>query len=220
MKAIVLLVALSCGTGWCLGDAVSGPDRSTIQGFPWGSIYYEPGSAGAYQLDPTSEGFRFHSNQGDVTISRTNVNGYRLGCGQDALTITQNMADLEIRGPDRSWTVRSRNGQCTLACSSPRDTVVFDRNANTFNIKGGKGLVTGTTQFEKLQIKSPLGTSTVTTAFGQRTFSGVPLDQIPYLGRGLFIPFHGVGVFVDMARLFPIPEVAEWVEWKAIVLSP
>ena len=220
MKAIVLLFALFCGTGWCLGDGVSGPDRSTIQGFPWGSIYYEPGSSGAYQLEPTNEGFSFHSNHGDVTISRTNVNGYRLACGQDALTISQNMADLEIRGADRNWTVRSRNGQCILACSSPQDTVVFDRNANTFNIKGGKGLVTGTTQFEKLQIKSPLGTSTVTTTFGQRTFSGVALDQIPYLGRGLFIPFHGVGVFIDMARLFPIPEVAEWVEWKAIVLGP
>ena len=46
------------------------------------------------------------------------------------------------------------------------------------------------------------------------------MNQYPYIGRGLFISFHEIGIFVDMPKLFPIPEVAEWIEWKAIVLGP
>ena len=52
---------------------------------------------------------------------------------------------------------------------------------------------------------------------GNRTFAGPALDKIPYLGHGIFIPFHGVGIFVDLLKLFPMPEVAEWTEWKAVL---
>ena len=170
MKVIFLCCALLCGTSWGLGDGISGPDHSTIQSLPWGSFYYELGAKGPYQLDPTNEGFRFHSNRGEVTISHTNINGYRLSCGDDSITISQDMLDLDIRGQDQSWTVRSRNGQCPLVSSSPQDTVAFNRNGNTFTIKGVKGLVTGTTEFEKIYISGPFGTSTITTSMGQRTF--------------------------------------------------
>ncbi len=57
-------------------------------------------------------------------------------------------------------------------------------------------------------------------ALGDRTFSGLPVDQIPYLGRGVYISFHGVGILIDVARLFPMPEVAEWNEWKPVLGPP
>jgi len=152
-----------------------------------------------------------------VIIQGTEVNGYRLTWGREFLTISQSGMDLDIRGQDKNWILRSQSGRYTLISSSPKDTLVFDRNANTFNIKGVKGLVTVTTEFQTLRIKSPLGTTTIISDIGKRTLSGIALGQIPYLGRGLYIPFHGVGIFIDMARVFPMPEVAEWIEWKPIL---
>jgi len=219
MKAISILFALLSATTWSLADNVSGPGCSTIQRFPWGSIYYEHNGNGPYQLDPIWDGFRFKSNQGQVTIEVVHVNGYRLSCGQEVLTLGQNLLNLDIQKQEQRWTLHAMNGNFTLESSFPRDTLVFTRNANTFTVKGGQGTVTGTTQFEKLNINSPLGTSTITTNMGHRTVSGVALDQIPYLGRGLYIPFHGVGIFIDMMKMFPMPEIAEWIEWKPIVLG-
>ncbi len=217
MKTILIVCALLFGNQWCLGDDVSGPNRSTIQSFSWGSLYYEPGLLGPYQFETTNGGFRLNSKQGEVSIQGTEVNGYQLTWGKDILTISQNGVDLDIRGKDKAWTLRSLNGSYTLVSSSPKDTLVFERNANTFSIKGAKGLVTATLDFQTLRIKSPLGTATLINDIGKRTLSGIGLDQIPYLGRGLFIPFHGVGIFIDIARLFPMQEVAEWVEWKPIL---
>ncbi len=217
MKTIFLVCALLSVNQWCLADETSGPNRSTILRFPWGSLYYEPGLIGPYQFESTNDGFRLRSNQGEVAIQGTDVNGYRLIWGKETLTINQNGLDLDIRGNGKTWTLHSINGKYTLASSSPRDTMVFERNANTFSIKGAKGLVTVTLDFQTLQIKSPLGTTTVINDIGKRTMSGIGLDQIPYLGRGLFIPFHGVGIFIDVARFFPMQEVAEWVEWKPIL---
>jgi hypothetical protein len=220
MKAIWILSLLLLGSAWCRADGVSGPGRTTIQHFAWGSFYHEHTGVGAYDLATTRDGFRFTSDRGEVTIRVTGVNGYRFECGKDHLNLEQNLRDLKIHGAGGSWTLVSRNGTTTLAATVPRDTVVFSRNANTFTVKGAKGQVTVTSQFEKLRIESPLGTATVTSGSGHRTVAGIDPGRIPYLGRGLFIPFHGVGIFIDMAVVFPMPEVAEWAEWRPIELGP
>ena len=217
MKSILLACLLFCGTSRCLADDISGPNRWTFQRLSWGTLYYEPGSIGPFQFETTTDGFRLKSNQGEVTIKTTEVNGYRLTWGKEILTISQSGGDLDIQGQGRSLSLRSQNGRCTLTSSSPKDTLVFERNANTFTIKGAKGQMTATTEFQKLHITSPMGTTTIVSEVGKRTLTGVGLGQIPYLGRGFYIPFHGVGIFIDMAKVFPMQEVGEWIEWKPIL---
>ncbi len=217
MKSILITCALLFGNQRCLADDTSGPNRSTIQKFAWGSLYFEPRSIGPFQLESNNDGFRLRSNQGEVSIQGSEVNGYRLTWGKEFLTISQSGGELDIRGQDKAWTLRSQNGRYTLISSAPRDTLVFERSGNTFSIKGSKGLVTATKEFQTLHIKSPLGNTTITNDIGKRTMSGIALGQIPYLGRGLYIPFHGVGIFIDIERQFPMQEVAEWVEWKPIL---
>ncbi len=217
MKSILIACVLLFGNQWCSGDDTSGPNRSTIQSFSWGSLYFEPRLIGPFQFKSINDGFWFKSNQGEVSILGTEANGYRLTWEKEFLTISQSGGDLDIRGKDKSWTLRSQNGQYTLTSSSPRDTLVFERSGNTFSIKGTKGLVAATKEFETIRIKSPLGTTTIINDIGKRTMSGIAVDQIPYLGRGLYIPFHGVGIFIDIERQFPMQEVAEWVEWKPIL---
>jgi len=217
MKSILIACVLLFGNQWCLGDDISGPNRWTFQRLPWGTLYYEPGSIGPFQFETTTDGFRLRSNQGEVTIQGTEANGYRLTWGKELLTISHNGGDLDLRIKDRTLTLRSQNGRCTLASSSPKDTLVFERSANTFSIKGAKGQMTATAEFQKLSITSPPGTTTIISEVGKRTLSGIGLDQIPYLGRGFYIPFHGVGIFIDMAKVFPMQEVGEWIEWKPIL---
>ena len=220
MKLCLMLCLLFCGNLWG-GDGASGPFRSTIQKLNWGSLYYEPAKQGACQVERTSEGYRFTSSQGEVVIKGSEVNGYRLNWGKELLTINQNNDGLEIRGKDRNWILHSENGVFTLSSSLPKDKVVFERSLNTFTIKGAKGTVIVTADAGNLRIQSVLGITTVTNDHGdgRRTFAGPALDKVPYLGRGLFITFHGVGIFVDITRQFPMPEVAEWMDWRAILES-
>jgi len=220
LKVALLLGAMLLVPAPCRADGVSGPGRTTLVKLSWGSLYYDHDASSPYKVEPTSEGFRFRSGKGEVTIRTTGINSYRFTWEKEVLTVDQDYQDVTIRSGDRRWTVRCGAGTIVLAASVPPETRVYSRNANAFSIKGPQGEITGTTQFEKLTLNSPLGTTVVTTYLGQRGVTGVPVDRIPYLGRGLYIPFHGVGVFIDMARLFPLPEVAEWIEWKPITLEP
>jgi hypothetical protein len=197
-------------------DAVSGPGHTTIQRYAWGTVYHDH-ALGTYHLEPTIDGFRFTSDEGEVRIQSAHVTGLKFTCGEDVLTLDQDGPDLTLQGPCGRWTLRTLNGQTTLASTHPRDQVVFNRSANTFTISGTKGTVTVSTDFDRMRIESPQGRASVTTAMGSRTVTGTALDQIDYLGRGVFITFHGTGIFVDVARVFPMPEVAEWIEWKPIV---
>ncbi len=214
-----VLGLLVLGAPWAFADEVSGPYRTTIKAYSWGSLYYEPAQLGECQLEPTYDGFRFTSSEGEVVIRGSEFAGYQLRSGSDALTIRQNMGDLEVRGPNVNYTFRTFQGRLVLTSQSPRDTLQFDRGINAFSISGAKGKVSVSTSYGNLRIESPLGTSTVTNAYGKLTFTGPALGRIPYLGRGLFIPFHGVGVFLDVTRPFPMPEIGGWLEWKP-VLAP
>lgn len=219
MKAAVALMLLASGSLWARGDTLSGPSRSTIQDLSWGTIYFEPGKLGACELKPTLDGFQLTSNLGQVVIKGSEANGFSLSCGSESLTLNpvNGGGGIEIHGQGKRWSLRTVNGTVTLASSAPRDTLVFKRNANTFSIEGSKGTVTVTSEAGDLRIQSPLGVTTITNRYGTRTFSGPVFDKIPYLGRGLFIPFHGVGLFIDVARVFPMNEVAEWTDWKPLL---
>ena len=220
MKVFVLVCSLLWGTTWCLGDAVSGPGHLTLQRFSWGTLYIDSAACESYQLEPTSNGYLLRTKDADVAIQGSEINGYQLSCGKDWLTLSQSFADLDVQGPGQHWTWSSRNGQYTLTSSEPKDTVVFHRDANHFSIKGAKGVVAGTQETDTFLLKSPQGLSTLSATMGTRTVAGVPLSRIPYLGRGVFIPFHGVGIFIDISKAFPMPEVAEWIEWREVVLGP
>jgi hypothetical protein len=216
-----LLLVLLLGSGIALGahgDPSSGPSRTTIQRASWGTLYYEPAKGGACQLEPTSDGFRFTSSEGEVGIQGSEANGYRLTWGRESLTITaaNGGGGLDLHLQDRQWSLRTMNGDLTVTASSPKALLLFTRINNGFAIKGSQGTVRATTEWGNLKIESPLGLTTVTLQNGKRVFAGPALDQIPYLGRGLFIAFHGVGVFLDLTRFFPMPEVAEWLDWKPI----
>lgn len=215
----LLFCLILFGSRWGLCDSTSGPHRSTIKPLPWGSLYFEPSQLGACQLEPNLDGFKFTSNQGEVLIKGIDVNGFRITWGKEVININLINGDLVISGQDKTWTLRSVNERVTLTSTSPKETVVFNRSANTFTITGVKGTVTLTADLAigGFRIQSPLGITTSTNQYGKRTFTGPALDQIPYLGRGLFIPFHGIGIFVDITARFPMPEVSEWLEWKAIL---
>jgi hypothetical protein len=216
VKALFLACCLLGGHP-CPADETSGPDRSTIQSFPWGSVYYELSGPGPQRLSSTGNGFRFSSGLGEVGIETLDLNSYRLTCGADFLTISQDDSGLDIHSLDQSWTLRAQEGQCILSSTHPRDTLVFRRNSGKFTINGAKGRVTVGGSAETLSILSPLGRTTVIQRGSRRSIAGAAIEQIPYLGRGLYIPFHGVGVLIDVAKLFPMPEVAEWAGWKPIL---
>lgn len=217
MRAILIACCLLFGNPWCRGDDTSGPNRSTIWKCSWGTIYFEPGTTSNMNLETTNDGFKFKSDQGEVSIKGSEVNGYRLTGGNEVLIINANDGDLEIKGQDKSWTLRSQNQRWTLKSSHPRDTVIFERGDGSFTVKGEKGFVTVSRDAGTLHVKSPRGTAKVTSEYGNRIISGFPISQVPYLGRGLYIPFHGAGIFIDVARKFPMQEVAEWVDWKPIL---
>jgi hypothetical protein len=116
--------------------------------------------------------------------------------------------------------VSSQNGRYTLVSTSPQDTIQFERNANSFTIKGTKGWVTVTGYIGEITLKSSLGDAFIKNYLGSRTISGMPLGQVPYLGRGVYISFHGVGVLIDMVKLFPVSETIEWIEFKPLIGLP
>jgi hypothetical protein len=200
-------------------DDISGPYRTTIKAYTWGSVYYDPAQLGECQLEPTHDGFRFTSAEGEVVIRGNDFTGFQIRSADDVLTIRQNMGDLEVRGPNVGYTFRTFQGRLVLTSQAPKDTLQFDRGINAFSISGAKGKVSVSTSYGNLRIDSPLGTTTVTNAYGKLTFTGPALGRIPYLGRGIFIPFHGVGVFLDVTRQFPMPEIGGWLEWRP-VLAP
>lgn len=219
-SAFLSLGLLLAGSAPCPADDLSGPGHSTLKQASWGSIFYSPAAAGSHAVEVNGDDVLIKSGRGVVKVLGSDVNGYRLVAGSDLLTIQLVNSDIEIRWREKAWTFRSQNGNCTLTSSAPRDTVVFERNANTFTIKGSAGFLAVTSGPGLLSINSSAGQATVKTGLGSRTFSGVPMDRLPYLGRGVFISFHGVGILLDVARLFPMQEVAEWREWKPIVGQP
>jgi len=213
-----MLFLLTCGITRGLCDTLSGPHKSTIQKCSWGTFYYEPTAQSPCKLETTSSGFRYTSGQGVVTLEGTEVMGYRLVFAKEFMTIKQVNGKLTISRQDgATWTLRSENEKVILTSPMPKDTLVFARNSNVFTITGSKGTVTVATNYNDLSIKSPLGITKHSFEIDVHSFSGPAMDQIPYLGRGIYIPFHGVGIFVNIDWHFPMPEVMGWLEWKPVL---
>jgi hypothetical protein len=204
----------------CVADDLSGPNHSTLRRTSWGTFFYDPVAMGPHQFESTVEEFRIKSRTGEVRLVGSDINGYRLTCGADLLTVRMTNGDLEIRWQEKVWTWRSQNSAYTLTSTVPKDSIQFERNANAINIKGSQGSASIYWNPGTLTIKSSAGTVTVTNYLGNRAFSGIGLDQVPYLGRGVFISFHGLGLLIDVQKLFAMPEVAEWNEWKPILGRP
>ncbi len=217
--AAMTVLALLCAAR-CMADDISGPNRSTIRKAPWGSFFYDPVATGPHQLEVAVEEVRLKSRAGEVKITGSDINGYRFSSGGDVLTVNSSNSDLEIRWKEKVWTWRTTSTGCTLESNAPKDRIQFERSANTFSIKGALGYVTVTSNPGTLSIKSSAGNATITNYLGSRTYSGVNLDQIPYLGRGVFISFHGVGILLDVTTRFPMAEVSEWNEWKPVIGQP
>lgn len=219
MKARAALLLFLPAALWGRGDTLSGPSRTTIQNLSWGTIYYEPQRLGACSLSPDLDGFKLTSEAGQVVIQGSEAGGFRLSCGRETLTLlpANGGGGIDIRSQGKVWTLRTVNGAVTLSGPAPLGTLVYQRDANTLSIEGPKGTVKVVSEGSDLRIQSPLGVTAITGQFGARTFSGPALDRIPYLGRGLFIPFHGAGLFVDITRAFPMPELAEWLDWKPLL---
>ncbi|HJW09891.1 MAG TPA: hypothetical protein VJ483_09670 [Holophagaceae bacterium] len=220
MKSALRALLLLTGCMGCRADDVSGPNHATLIRTAWGSIFYDPVTLGAHQLDVKPNDIRIRSARGEVKVLGSEANDFRLTFEREVLTIKGDVLNLDIRWHDKAWSLRSQYGRFTLASNAPPDTVTFERSGNTFTIKGAKGFMTATSNFGTLSIKSSAGNATVTYDLGNRTFSGVPLDQLPYLGRGVFISFHGLGILIDMAKLFPMQELGEWIEWRPILGRP
>jgi hypothetical protein len=222
MTGIRGLLLLACLPLAAARDLDSGPFRTTIQSFTWGTLFYEPRAGAPVQLERTAAGFRFSSGQGQVQITGSEYNGLRLAWEKESLTITHlnGIRGIEVRDRGQVWTLSVWFGALTLAPPERKDTVVYERNGNVFTIKGPRGTVTVSTQWGDVRVQSPLGTTTILGQPGRRSFAGPALEDIPYLGRGLFLSFHGVGVFLDVTRYFPMPELVEWLEWTPLNLDP
>lgn len=217
MKALRLAFVLVTTVLGCWADNVSGPNQVTLRRTPWGSIFYNPVATGPHKVESRVNEIIIRSVRGEVKVVGSELNDYRLSCGKDLLTIKHSAPELEIRWQDKFWKVHSLHSRLTLASNAPPDLVVFERNTNAFTIKGGLGLVAVNSNLGTLSIKGPSGIFSVITNMDERTFSGVPFDRIPYLGRGVFISFHGVGILIDIVRLFPMAELSEWIGWDPII---
>lgn len=216
MRTIRMAGLVLCVGFGCLADDVSGPNRTTLQSTAWGSFFYEPSKLGSSQVETGAGNFRLISNQGKVEVEGSQAMGFKVSCGRDQMTINDfNFGNLEIRSKDLSFTLTNENGKLTI--SYARDTLVLYRNANFFSIKGGRGTVSVNSQPDEVTVQSPAGLTKITTTYDRRGISGPGFDRVPYLGRGIYLSFHGLGIFIDVARLFPMPEVMDWVEWKPIL---
>lgn len=201
-------------------DDVSGPNHSTIRQTSWGSIFYDPVFMGNHYLDYKIDDITIRSRFGDVKIIGSETNGYRLSYGKDELTIRSNFSGFEIRWHEKLWSLQIQNARYTLSSNSPKDIIVFERNGNNFTIKGQNGFISVNSNPNLISIQSSEGSETIKTYLGSRSFSGIGIDKLPYLGRGIYISFHGIGILIDVLKLFSRPEIAEWTEWKPLIGSP
>lgn len=220
MKSVLVAILLLLGHSFGTADDLSGPNHTTIKRTAWGSIFYDPLSLGNHQYNYKLDDIQIKSNSGEVRIIGSENSGYRLRCGPDEMTITSNFSGFEIRWREKVWSLEILNGRYTLKSNSPKDVIVYERNGNDFTVKGSNGFVAVNSIPGALSIKSSLGNASVSSYMGSRSFSGVALDQLPYFGRGIYISFHGVGLLIDMLKLFPRPEMAEWIEWKPLIGPP
>ena len=220
MKALRLALVLTTAVRLCWADNLSGPNHVTLRRTPWGSLFYNPIAAGPHKVESRVNEITIRTVRGEVKVVGSEFNDYRLSCGNDLLTIKHSAPNLEIRWQEKFWKVSSLHSRLTLASNAPPDLVEFERNANTFTIKGALGLVTVNSNLGTLFIKGPAGVFSVITNTDGRTFSGVPFDRIPYLGRGVFISFHGIGILIDIVRMFPMAEVSEWINWEPVIGKP
>ncbi len=223
MKALreMTLVACLLGlSGLGLADDISGPGHTTIRATPWGSIFYKPSALGAHQMETVNDEIKIKRSSGELKIQGSDLMGYRLIQGKDVMSLEWGLDGLKIRWQKNTWTLRPKNGNYTLESSDPQDTVVFECNGNNYIIKGKLGHVSISTKPGEVLIQSPLGKSMVVREMGKRSISGPAISQIPYLGRGLYLSFHGLGLLIDIHKLFPIFELAEWTEWKPVMGKP
>lgn len=201
----------------CLGDEVSGPGRDTLQRTPWGSFFLERATLGAHRVVPSNGDLRIQSSQGEVVVRGGLGGDFRLRCGTDELTVRSGLGALDIRWGRRSWSARLQNGRLTLEASDPRDRVVFERNGGDFAIKGSRGFLEVRNRPGELTLRSSAGEATFTSGIEGSSVRGQAPERMPYVGRGLYLSFHGVGLFVDMGAFFPMPELATWTEGRSIL---
>lgn len=201
-------------------DDISGPNLATLRKTAWGSVFYDPMALGPHSIETRVEEFRIKTSKGELRFGGSDLNGYTATFAGDSLTIRSIQDDVEIRWQGRTWSLRHTLGGLILTCPDPQDTVTFERVNGDTRIKGAQGEVVLTWNLGDLRVKSPLGISTVTTQNGTRTFSGVPLDRVPYLGRGVYLSFHGLGILLDVGRAFPLPETGAWNEWRPLLGRP
>lgn len=201
-------------------DDISGPNLATLRKTGWGSVFYDPMALGPHSIETRLEEFRIKTAKGELRFGGSDLNGYWATFPGDSLTIHTHQNDVEIRWQGRTWSLRQTLGGLILTCPDPKDTVSYQRSGSEYRIKGAQGEVVVTWNLGDLTVKSPVGTSAITTQNGTRTFSGVPLDRVPYLGRGVYLSFHGLGILLDVARAFPIPEASAWNEWRPVLGRP
>lgn len=214
-----LLLLLLCGAVPPLAaDDVCGPGRTTLRRTWWGGIFYEPAALGPHRLTDQPNDVRLVTVEGEVAVLGSELDGFRLVRGREQLTVRATPNNVEVRWGDRVWSARVQPGRLDLRSAEPADTLEFTRNANSFTIRGARGVVTGTDNFGTLTLRSPAGTSVVRRHLGLLEVQGALLGQVPYLGSGLTLRFHGVGLFLDLRRLFPLPELDAWWEWKPLLL--
>jgi hypothetical protein len=220
MKLLAIFYLLLLGHSFCLADDFSGPNHTTIKRGPWGCIFYDPMAWGPHDYEYKLDDIRIKSNSREVRLIGSEISGYKLRSGKDELTINSTNFGFEIRWHEKTWTIRNYNSQYTLISNSPKDRIVFERNANSFSIKGMNGFSSVNSNPWLLSIKSSAGDASIKKYLSDRSFSGIPIDQLPYFGRGVYISFHGVGILIDMLKLFPRSEVSEWIEWKPLIGLP
>ena len=217
MKWFLLFAWLCLASGPLRADDASGPNHWTIVTTSWGTLFYDPVATGPHLFESGLETYRIKSSRGEVRISGSDVNGYRLTSGRDVLTISPNTSGWTFQWQQKAWTLRSQNGTYSLTTTDPKDSVTFERNSNTFTIKGSRGFLTVHSNPNLLTLTSSAGIATIATNLGSRSFAGVDIHQLPYFGRGVYISFHGVGVLIDLFKLFPTWEVAGLLEWRPIL---
>lgn len=201
----------------CLGDEVSGPGRDTLQRTPWGSFYLERATLGAHRVLPSNGDLRIQSSQGEVVVSGGLGGDFRLRCGSDQLTVRSGVGTLDVQWGSRLWSLRRQAGRLALEATEPRDRVVFERNGEDFTIKGARGFLEVRRRPGVLALRSSAGEATFTSGIEGTSASGQAPERMPYVGRGLYLTFHGVGLFVDLEAFFPMPELAAWTEGRSIL---
>jgi hypothetical protein len=195
--AIALLAALAAPAA-VRADEASGPDRETLFQKPWGTIYHLPLPPGVAVIQDML-GEYVISSHGENTVVMQE--GKTDGCSvqfwdRSELAVTVDGHEVRVLCHGK-WSYLRRSYEGWTA-KLPDDTITLRQHGHEVTIEGKRG--------KTIAVEGPLG-FVVTSGSGESRyeregdgpfkFSGLPIEQHPYVQRGVYFEQKNFGAFID-----------------------